>query len=138
VENRRSSGNTATIAHRVASVPRGVQMSKHTPGPWHWVNSSTNKSFDFDAEWDGEGKPSLRTIAEQRDCDFGWTLPDWILDADPMQYGNDTANARLIASAPDLLEALKLAVRQNDHDMLMNGEELRVCRAAIAKAEGAE
>lgn len=113
-------------------------MSKHTPGPWHWVNSRTDKSFDFDAEWDGEGKPSLRTIAEQTKCDSGWTLPDWILDADPMQYGNDTANARLIAAAPDLLEALKLAVRQNDHDMPMTGEELRVCRAAIAKAEGAE
>ena len=35
----------------------------------------------------------------------------------------------------ELLEAVKLAVGQNDHDMLMTGEELRVCRAAIAKAE---
>jgi hypothetical protein len=37
----------------------------------------------------------------------------------------------------DLLEALKLAVRQNSHDMLMTGEELRKCEAAIAKATGA-
>ncbi len=36
----------------------------------------------------------------------------------------------------ELLEALKLAVRQNEHDMLMTGEELRNSRAAIAKAEG--
>jgi hypothetical protein len=39
--------------------------------------------------------------------------------------------------APELLEALRLAVRQNSHDMLMTGEELRKCEAAIAKATGA-
>lgn len=43
---------------------------------------------------------------------------------------------RLHAVNAELLEALKLAVRQNDHDMLMTEDELRVCRAAIAKAEG--
>jgi hypothetical protein len=43
---------------------------------------------------------------------------------------------RLHAVNAELLEALKLAVRQNDHDMLMTGEELRVADAAIAKAEG--
>ena len=48
---------------------------------------------------------------------------------------NHEANARLIAAAPKLLKALEMAVRQNDHDMLMTGEELRQCRAAIAKAE---
>lgn len=32
-------------------------------------------------------------------------------------------------------EALKLAIRQNEHDMLMTGEELRLCRDAIAQAE---
>ena len=37
-----------------------------------------------------------------------------------------------------LLEALKLAVRQNEHDMLMTGEELRHCRAALAQAEAAQ
>ena len=46
------------------------------------------------------------------------------------------ANARLIAAAPELLAALQLAVRQNGCDMLMTGEELRKCEAAIAKATG--
>ena len=36
----------------------------------------------------------------------------------------------------ELLEALELAVRQNSHDMLMTGEELRQCESAIAKATG--
>ena len=34
----------------------------------------------------------------------------------------------------ELLEALKLATRQNSFDMLMTGEELRKCEAAIARA----
>lgn len=55
-------------------------------------------------------------------------------------FGNDQqtceANTRLIAAAPELLEALRIAVRQNSHDMLMTGEELRQCEAAIAKATG--
>jgi hypothetical protein len=44
------------------------------------------------------------------------------------------ANARLIAAAPDLLAALQMAFLQNNHDMLLTGEELRKCRAAIEKA----
>jgi hypothetical protein len=55
--------------------------------------------------------------------------------------GNTAAQAaaelrRLHALNGELLEALKLAVRQNDYDMLMTGEELRDAAAAIAKAEG--
>jgi len=34
----------------------------------------------------------------------------------------------------ELLEALKVAFIQNEHDMLMTGEELRKCSAAIARA----
>jgi hypothetical protein len=45
---------------------------------------------------------------------------------------------RLRDQRDELLAALKLAVRQNDHDMLMTQDELRICRAAIKKAEGAK
>jgi hypothetical protein len=45
-------------------------------------------------------------------------------------------DARLIAAAPAMLEALEMAVRQNEHDMLMTGEELRKCAAAIRAAKG--
>jgi hypothetical protein len=83
----------------------------HTPGPWHWVNSKTDLPFDFDAEWDGEGRPSLRTVAERkRHEDDIRALPDWIVDAEPMQYGNDAANATLIADA----WMLPLLLRQRD------------------------
>ena len=38
---------------------------------------------------------------------------------------------RLYAENEALREALEMAVRQNDHDMLMTGEELRQARAAL-------
>lgn len=37
-----------------------------------------------------------------------------------------------------LIAALKLAVRQNSHDMLMTGEELRQCEAALAATPAAD
>ena len=121
-------------------------MSKHTPGPWRWVNSQTDEPFDFDVPWDGYGYPSLRTVAE-----FGETksevidgqtyssrsLPQWILDAEPLQHGNDEANARLIAAAPDLLAMLVEA-----HDIIdaigqpETAEVAARMRATIAKAKG--
>ena len=71
----------------------------------------------------------------ERVCSPHSTLPDSIKKFGPHKQ-DLIANARLIAAAPDLLEALKLAVRQNEHDMLMTGEELRQCRAAIGAVEG--
>jgi hypothetical protein len=38
----------------------------------------------------------------------------------------------------ELVEALKLALKQNECDMVMTGEECRKAQAAIAKAEGDE
>lgn len=125
-------------------------MTKHTQGPWHWVNSQTDEPFDFDAEWDGYGRPSLRTVAETKKSTF--SLPEWILDAEPMQHGNDVANARLIAAAPELLEALKrIEARVSYYAGLAEGQapnieqwaytdasgDMAIVRAAIAKAEGA-
>jgi hypothetical protein len=43
---------------------------------------------------------------------------------------------RLHTLNQELVEALELAVRQNSHDMVMTGEELRTCEAALAKAKG--
>ena len=50
--------------------------------------------------------------------------------------GTHTATAYLISQAPAMLEALEMAVRQNEHDMLMTGEELRKCAAVIRAAKG--
>jgi hypothetical protein len=91
-------------------------MSKHTPKPWHW-------GYDYYGLFGENDEPVL--------C----YMPFEGMDLE-CRYDREKANARLIAAAPDLLEALRLAVRQNSHDMLLTGEELRQCEAAIAKAEG--
>ena len=45
---------------------------------------------------------------------------------------------RLHALNGELLGALRLVVHLNERDVPMTDEELRVCRAAIAKAEGGQ
>jgi hypothetical protein len=90
-------------------------MSKHTPGPWlHRAKSD-----------------SVHRPPPYHPYQFG----DSIFRFHDEQSPSD-ADLALILAAPDLLEALKLAVRQNEHDMLMTGDELRDARAAIAKATG--
>src|SRR5690606_36352395 len=100
---------------------------KHTPGPW---------------------TPMVRQPASRADnglCALaqvwgGWivVVPSWMVD----RSGYDAeANARLIAAAPELLEAL-LAIEEafvTDHGALNQTqiEAIRLVDAAIAKATGA-
>jgi hypothetical protein len=92
--------------------------AQHTPGPWAvYDDSGTAEPSPIVTAWDGEQS----------------------IDVAIIPHGPQAQNdARLIAAAPELLEALKLAVRQNSHDMLMTGEELRKCEAAIDKATRSE
>ncbi len=60
-------------------------------------------------------------------------LPDAIEDKwDALEISDVPA---VYKAAPDLLAALIVAVTQNEHDMLMTGEECRAARAAIARAK---
>ena len=94
--------------------------AKHTPGPWQAFNHSWSDTSIVAPGFDhGICCLDINHATEESQ------------EADEAQMA---ANAALIASAPDLLAALALAVRQNSHDMLMTGEELRQCEAAIAKA----
>jgi len=91
-------------------------MSKHTPGPWA-VNryiTSGNQSLGFHITGPRDGSVSPVCVGE----DTG--------------YGEIDANARLIAAAPELLEALKKAVNRQG----FTNAELITARAVIAKAEG--
>lgn len=91
-------------------------MSEHTPGPW--------RPGHID-HWERGEKIAIRAehIDDQPYIAF---LPD--LD------GNVEANARLIAAAPDLLEACHAALCP--HSLLTMEDAKQMCRAAIAKAEG--
>jgi hypothetical protein len=93
--------------------------TQHTPGPW----SVTDGHY-----------PSFKQISGPS---FKISVVMWATDLTEDDYRKRDADLHLIAAAPELLEALKLAVRQNSHDMVMTGEELRKCEAAISKATGA-
>ena len=79
-------------------------MSKHTPGPWHIANGVQIRS----------NRDQIAKI---------WMMRD----------GEGRENARLIAAAPDLLDALK---RCKFDSLNMTLEDREFCRAAIAKATG--
>ena len=95
-------------------------MSKHTPGPWliEAQNSHTG---------------AIATVHNTTDVWVEIWSENWIVTG--MGPEEQSANARLIAAAPDLLEALQRAVdllaRYPKHD-----EAWRQARAAIAKATG--
>lgn len=103
----------------------------HTPGPWIVGGESSNDAeSEFVCNADGS-----KTIC--------WTADTYNEDKDEGEATDeDRANARLIAASPELLEALKAAVA------VMTGwsyasiadagdtETVRLCKAAIAKAEG--
>ncbi len=90
-------------------------MSKHTPGPWAMPDSEQGRisKVGVNGGWDG--------MIATADCgDYARSRSEGF------------ANARLIAAAPDLLEALKDAVRDSESP----GQWLDEARAAIAKATG--
>ena len=96
-------------------------MSKHTPGPWKATkfNPATGEIDDCYLYVE----PGISVIERK------------VKGRDQ----HDTANARLIAAAPDLLEALEelLAVAVQ-YDLPLSDPERIKARAAIARARGEE
>ena len=83
-------------------------MSKHTPGPWQWT-----QHFD-------------PTISIYKDG-FGQIARLYDSSA-----GTGKANARLIAAAPDLLDALKALTHSLDVEDLVHDDQRSSFAAAIA------
>lgn len=104
-------------------------MSQHTPGPWE------SMGFYISARNESLRLPNAQTIAR-------------VFPEHETVGGNTLANARLIASAPELLSALNAIVAriQGDWDhpdlvrygplQLASHDCLEIARNAIAKAEG--
>ena len=103
-------------------------MSKHTPGPW--VHDTRGYRHADVKAADG------RNIA----CTWGVNNQPKTKDACEAQKQIARANARLIAAAPELLEALKAIVKsladQDDEGMIEHAQQMIDARAAIAKATG--
>lgn len=86
--------------------------SRHTPGPWSWWTSNSWRRLS--AVGDGDVLCPMVSVSDGH--------PDLLVSE---------ANARLIAAAPELLEALVRVV-----DSMPFGDEPEYAIKAIAKAKG--
>jgi len=99
-------------------------MDKHTPGPWKY--EETLDGFSFYGPPDSSGFP-VRVCGAESDYDL-------IFLEEPTE-----ADTRLIAAAPDLLEALLMVKKTCGSAECWNGETrafIQATDAAIAKARG--
>ena len=116
-------------------------MSAHTPGPWSWQQGFRVEGNAVGRQFEGIDGPGDEYVLEYADCG---SHEVWV---------DNPADARLIAAAPELLEALRelLAFVDGSIDDLDAMEQQRnpefsfsfsdalsltQARAAIAKATG--
>lgn len=100
-----------------------MSESKHTPGPWSRVGTFVHALSD-------DGANQFCALVQDAHT------PTQVLEA----------NARLIAAAPELLEALQQTLAQclawqgepNEYSCEIHSKIIRQARAAIAKALGEE
>ena len=101
-----------------------TKTQTHTPGPWRL-------------------ETRIMSGGEKRMVIWGGTFGSGPIDvmSFPVRRGqNDEANARLIAAAPDLLEAARmvdqLRIQNSEGNIVIPVEAAKAIRSAIAKAQG--
>ncbi len=94
-------------------------MSKYTPGPWRISRTSGMEIFI------------------SHDHDQPNRVPGYFAEVRRFTSDNEQveANARLIASAPELLEALELVISTYEEGG-WPGATMTIVRAAVSKAKG--
>jgi hypothetical protein len=102
------------------------EQPKHTPGPWYWDDEDALPWTDYD------GVEHAPFLVDRNG--------HYVMSGSDIRIPSE-ANARLIAAAPDLLEALKKLLIEcrymmENGDMMDNRVEILIAEAAIAKAEG--
>lgn len=102
--------------------------SKHTPGPWTLAD---------------DGTPFVYKIGERGSNVFSLSVQGGGHPSDVASFDERVANARLIAAAPDLLDALIEIVEDLTHEDHEPGDwsqhvVVKKARAAIAKATGGD
>lgn len=97
----------------------------HTPGPWKLTETTHEKII---SSWDIQaGEHQINVFPYKRIYSDDGAKSGLVIDKQKM------ADARLIAAAPELLEALKGVVKVADRATV----EFDAARAAINKTEGA-
>lgn len=112
---------------------------KHTPGPWSVSNKYGSKGAVAHASGFIAFPTMPREASEDRIDGESWL--DMRTRTQPDRDAIDSekeANARLIAAAPDMLQALKQMLDAFHHDPLGCGQDAAVEAAldAVAKAQG--
>lgn len=97
-------------------------VQEATPGPWY-IGRGT---------YEGRNIYSVEAVTD----DEGFTYNPVVATAEDDDVVCWDANARLIAAAPDLLEALRWMVLRAEEGGYPDGRCLEVARAAIARATG--
>jgi hypothetical protein len=103
--------------------------TKHTPGPWKIAGE------------DAEKQTFIYALNERGSNRFWFDIqPGWTDDKQRTSSAELSANALLIAAAPELLEALRAITDQleriGDTRYDKDGQYIDAARAAIAKATG--
>lgn len=99
-----------------------ITAAGHTAGPWHVIPMQLSI-------WTNDGETKVATVE-----DLPWvTLSSGLRTSDS---ATECANARLIAAAPELLEALEAMVAPYEGTSDADVWWLRQARAAIARAKG--
>ena len=105
-----------------------MSAAKHTPGPWRCLQRGTQV-------WGRSVGGSRLVESDHLIGDVrGWGHIQYL----PNGEGVQDANGRLIAAAPDMLEALEKLARLGNGDEYGNSDGNMIARAAIAKATGGE
>jgi len=100
----------------------------HTKGPWFFgIRGDDYEPIEKPFNYKGSGFCENPIIFAKDGTE--------IVGCDEYYIFNSEADARLIAAAPDLLEALAEYVNADPVDEELNGRK-RMARAAIAKATG--
>lgn len=107
--------------------------TQHTPGPWRWADG-------YQASATSRNAPTVY-IPGREVCKLSSLMAN-------EHQAEAKANARLIAAAPDLLDACRLAARNAEAELYMlpvdadravrtcREKQVAIYRAALAKATG--
>lgn len=108
-------------------------MNSHTPGPWKWRRVTADRGALIAMLLETEDRPR-----PHNDPCIMAAREDWVGFLDNAPTGE--ANARLIAAAPELLEALEGILWALDSNNLgqFTPSAIKAARAVIAKATGKE
>jgi hypothetical protein len=107
-------------------------MSKHTPGPW--IGQNENGKFNSDHDWSVDHETA--SSSESAPVWAGGKVIAFAVHSSDSfslrSHPSVTANARLIAAAPELLEALRHCATEEGPEQ----EWLDRARTLIAKVDG--